>query len=70
MQSLTHDLIELTLAKNGTFFLPYQLYYTQEEVQRAYPTVADFFATKRTYDPNELFSNEFYKKYGHSFGNV
>jgi hypothetical protein len=44
--------------------LPYRLHATPEQFARAYPQGADFFAAKRRYDPDELFQNEFYLKYG------
>jgi hypothetical protein len=48
----------------GTYYLPYQLVYSNEQVQRAYPEIEDFFATKKKYDPSGLFSHKFYEKYG------
>lgn len=63
MKELTRDLINLTLAFNGTFFLPYQLYFSQEQLHKAYPSVDQFFALKRKYDPTLLFMNEFYARY-------
>jgi FAD/FMN-containing dehydrogenase len=48
---------------NGRFFLPYQLHYTPEQLQRSYPMIADFFAAKKAYDPDGLFTNTFYEKY-------
>jgi len=66
MQTLTSELIELTLKLNGRFFLPYQLYYTAEQLERAYPEIRNFFAAKRRYDPGEIFTNTFYEKYAPS----
>ena len=63
MAKLTRDLIDTTLAHGGTFFLPYQLYYTQDELHKAYPNIDSFFAAKKTYDPDGLFTNTFYEKY-------
>ncbi len=64
MQALTADLIELTLEHGGRFFLPYQLYFTPDQLRRAYPEVDAFFAAKRQVDPDGLFTNTFYEKYG------
>ena len=63
METLTRRLIDLTLSRRGRFFLPYQLYYTPEQLQRAYPEIGAFFEAKRRYDPEGLFTNSFYRKY-------
>ena len=63
MEKLTRDLIDLTLKYKGTFFLPYQLYFTKEQLQKAYPNIDAFFALKKKYDPTLLFMNSFYAKY-------
>ena len=63
MARFTRDLIELSIASGGRFFLPYQLHYTADQLRRAYPEIGGFFAAKRTYDPGELFTNTFYNKY-------
>jgi FAD/FMN-containing dehydrogenase len=64
MAVVTRELIDLTADVNGRFFLPYQLHYTPEQLQRSYPMIRDFFAAKKTYDPDGLFTNTFYEKYG------
>lgn len=64
LQKTTVDLIDLAVGLNGTYYLPYQLYYSPEQLRRAYPEIDQFFAAKRKYDPQELFSNKFYEKYG------
>ena len=64
MGVVTRELIDLTTEVNGRFFLPYQLHYTPEQLQRAYPMIGDFFAAKRAYDPEGLFTNTWYEKYG------
>ena len=64
MGTVTRELIDLTADVDGRFFLPYQLHYTPEQLQRSYPMIRDFFAAKKTYDPDGLFTNTFYEKYG------
>ena len=66
MKKATEELIDLTIAHKGRFFLPYQLYYSRDQLQRSYPQINDFFAAKRKYDPGELFTNTFYQKYASS----
>jgi FAD/FMN-containing dehydrogenase len=63
MKKATEQLIDLTIAHKGRFFLPYQLYYSRDQLQRSYPQINEFFAAKRRYDPGEVFTNTFYQKY-------
>jgi FAD/FMN-containing dehydrogenase len=63
MAQLTRDLIAATVANGGRFFLPYQLHYDAADLVRSYPEVGEFFAVKRRYDPDGVFSNTFYAKY-------
>lgn len=64
MQALTRELIDASLEAGGRYYLPYRLHATPEQFARAYPQAEDFFAAKRRFDPDELFQNEFYLKYG------
>jgi FAD/FMN-containing dehydrogenase len=63
LQKTTVDLVDLAISLNGTFYLPYQLYYSAEQLRRAYPEVDAFFAAKKRYDPEQLLSSKFYEKY-------
>jgi len=56
-------LIDLAARVGGTFFLPYQLHYSAAQLERAYPGVREFFATKRQLDPSGLLTNTFYETY-------
>jgi FAD/FMN-containing dehydrogenase len=64
MEAMTRALIDAALAAGGRYYLPYRLHATREQFERAYPQAADFFRLKRQYDPEELFQNQFYLKYG------
>ena len=68
LQKTTTDLIDLALDLDGTYYLPYQLFYSKEQLRRAYPRIDEFFAAKKTYDPGEVFTNKFYEKYGRVAG--
>jgi FAD/FMN-containing dehydrogenase len=63
LQKTTTDLIDVATNLGGTFYLPYQLYYSQEQLHRAYPEVDFFLAVKKKYDPDELLVNKWYEKY-------
>ncbi len=49
----------------GRFFLPYQLHYTPQQLERSYPKITSFFRTKRRYDPDHLLTNTWYETYAH-----
>ena len=63
MRQLTGELIDLAASHGGRFFLPYQLHYTPAQLERAYPEIGAFFAAKRDWDPQGLFSNTWYARY-------
>ncbi|MBI2055854.1 MAG: FAD-binding oxidoreductase [Candidatus Sungbacteria bacterium] len=63
MQKVTQELIDLTIAHGGRFFLPYQLHYTADQLKQSYPEFRSFLAMKNKYDPQERLTSTFYKKY-------
>jgi len=64
MQDMTRELIDAVLSRGGRYYLPYRLHATPRQFHRAYPQARWFFELKRKYDPDELFQNRFYLKYG------
>lgn len=59
----TRELIDLALACDGRYYLPYQLHATQAQFEQAYPEVATLRKLKTQYDPQNRFSNELWRKY-------
>jgi FAD/FMN-containing dehydrogenase len=64
MEDMTSDLIDAALSVNGRYYLPYRLHATPQQFEAGYPQADEFFLLKRKYDPEELFQNQFYIKYG------
>lgn len=64
MQAMTRKLIEAALRCQGRYYLPYRLHATSEQFHQAYPQARAFFEKKRQYDPEGIFQNQFYGKYG------
>jgi FAD/FMN-containing dehydrogenase len=64
LQRTTTDLIDVVIGLNGTYYLPYQLYYSPQQLSAAYPEINSFFAAKKKYDPLNIFGSKFYSKYG------
>ncbi len=64
MSKLTQEIVAAALRHDGRYYLPYRLHATLEQFREAYPQAKKFFELKRKYDPDELFQNEFYLKYG------
>ncbi|MDQ4080324.1 MAG: FAD-binding oxidoreductase [Gemmatimonadota bacterium] len=65
-EAVTQQLVDASIEHGGTYYLTYQLYPTAEQLHRAYPNALHAFERKRFYDPNEIFTNQFYQKYGHT----
>lgn len=60
----TQQMVDAVIACGGTYYLPYRLHARQDQFERAYPMAKQVFALKRHYDPQELFQNMFYQRYG------
>ena len=61
---VTQQLVDAAIEFGGTYYLTYQLYPTPDQLHRAYPNAQRAFERKRHYDPNEIFTSQFYMKYG------
>lgn len=64
MKELTKKLIDTAISLKGTYYLPYRLHASKEQLDQAYPTAKAFFLLKKKYDPDLLFRNGFYEAYG------
>jgi FAD/FMN-containing dehydrogenase len=63
MSALNRELLDAALERGGTFYLPYQQHYTNEQVAQAYPMIEEFFAVKKRYDPEGRFRNSIYDRF-------
>lgn len=63
-QVWTRKLIDAALKLEGSYYLPYQLFGTQDQVEKSYPRFKEFLQIKKHYDPANRFSNCLIKKYG------
>jgi FAD/FMN-containing dehydrogenase len=61
-------LIDLALARGGSYFLTYHRYARRDQVEAAYPQFAEFLRRKRAHDPAERFLSEWYRHYRSMFG--
>jgi FAD/FMN-containing dehydrogenase len=59
----TRELIDAAIACGGCHYLPYQPHATVEQFHAAYPRAREFFALKRTHDPEGKFMNKLLEKY-------
>ena len=62
-KSWTRDLIDVALELQGSFYLPYQLFGSLSQLQRAYPRIDEFRRIKKLYDPTNKFMNNFLEEY-------
>lgn len=56
-QAWVRSLIDLALDHQGTFYMPYHLHATREQVQRGYPKLDQFLSLKSKVDPFNCFRN-------------
>ncbi len=59
----TKLLIESALTLGGKYYLPYHLFATKEQFQKAYPAFHQFLDLKKRFDPGKLFINQLYNAY-------
>jgi decaprenylphospho-beta-D-ribofuranose 2-oxidase len=63
LQAFTSELVEYLISINARYYLCYGSYYTQSQLITMYPEIRTLFALKTHYDPDTLFTNEWYEKY-------
>jgi FAD/FMN-containing dehydrogenase len=56
-------LIDLAIARAGSYYLTYHKFATPEQVIACYPQFKEFLALKRKYDPTERFQSDWYRYY-------
>ena len=56
-------LIDHVLSRGGSFYLPYHLHASKQQVQDAYPNLGQFISLKKRLDPNGQFKNQFWEEY-------
>ncbi len=59
----TGQLIDLAIAHQGSYYLPYQIHASREQFLAAYPRAEEFFALKKRIDPNNKFRNRLWDAY-------
>lgn len=63
MEKLTNQLFNIALKNQGTYYLPYRLHISAENMRLAYPQANQFFQLKKKYDDKLIFNNQFYLHY-------
>jgi decaprenylphospho-beta-D-ribofuranose 2-oxidase len=63
LERATGELLDACLEYGGRYYLTFDIIASKDQFRRAYPQSSEFFALKRKYDPDEMFSSVFYQKY-------
>jgi FAD/FMN-containing dehydrogenase len=63
IQAFTSELVAYLISLKATYYLCYGSYYTPSQLKAMYPEIRSLFALKTHYDPDTLFTNEWYEKY-------
>jgi FAD/FMN-containing dehydrogenase len=60
-------LIDLAIARGGSYYLTYHKFATPEQVTACYPQFKQFLDLKKKYDPSERFQSDWYRYYQRLF---
>jgi FAD/FMN-containing dehydrogenase len=60
-------LIDLAIARGGSYFLTYHRWARPDQVEACYPEFRGFLAAKREHDPEERFQSDWYRHYAEVF---
>jgi len=63
VKSWTAKLIQLSIDEGGAYYLPYQIVATKPQFLKAYPRAPEYFALKKSLDPNYKFRNSLWETY-------
>jgi FAD/FMN-containing dehydrogenase len=60
-------LIDMAIARGGSYFLTYHRWARPEQVEACYPEFRQFLAAKRDHDPEQRFQSDWYRHYAQVF---
>lgn len=63
VKKYSKKLIDACLKCKGTFYLPYQQFATSQQIHTSYPMMKHFIKQKQIYDPQGIFTNNWYQNY-------
>jgi FAD/FMN-containing dehydrogenase len=63
MRGMTRELVDASIATGGSFYLPYRIHATKDQLRRAYPAWDNAMQAKDRYDPKHVFRNGLYDAY-------
>ncbi len=63
VRNWTRQMIDEVLTVDGTYYLPYQPWATDEQFHQAYPGALEYFDIKKYYDPSDKFTNKLWDTY-------
>jgi len=63
MSGMTRELVDASIAVGGSFYLPYRLHATKEQLRRAYLAWNAAMQAKERYDAKHVFQNGLYDAY-------
>src|SRR5438046_5171479 len=61
-------LIDLAIARGGSYYLTYHKFAKPEQVTTCYPQFKEFLELKKKFDPSERFQSDWYRHYRRVFG--
>jgi FAD/FMN-containing dehydrogenase len=61
-------LIDMAIARGGSYFLTYHKYATREQLLACYPQFPEFLRLKNVYDPERRFQSDWWRWYAAMFG--
>lgn len=61
MKNFTQDTISKALNLNGSFYLPYRVFFNKTQLLRAYPNITNWIELKKKYDPNIMLDSQFFE---------
>jgi FAD/FMN-containing dehydrogenase len=62
-ESAFRRLIDMAIARGGSYFLTYHRWARSDQVEACYPEFSHFLAAKRHHDPDERFQSDWYRHY-------
>jgi len=60
LRKINYELINRALKLTGTFYLPYKIHYTKEQLITAYPEIYNFIKYKYTFDKQSKFNSNWF----------